>query len=165
MPFEAAAGAAPAAASTISGANPSVGALEATRFNLEDAEHNARIRHEEALALERGDRETAQRRARHDVGRRWLGQEGGDLAKEASPRQQPALVGVDDDRRLALDDEVERRVVLTSADDPLTLAERDRVEALSDSADLGRREVAKNAQPGEAVDEIGVHGRHGKALG
>src|SRR5438128_2683839 len=165
MPVDGAAGAAPAAASTISGANASVGALEATRFNLEDAEHNPRIRHEEALELARGDREAAERRACHDVGRRRLGQEGGHFTKEASARQQPALVVVDEDRCLALDDEVERRVVLTSADDPLTLAERDRVEALSDSADLGRREVAKNAQPGEAVDEIGVHGRHGKALG
>ena len=98
-------------------APPPVRVPQAARLRLEHPVHQRRVVEEDALDRRPGQDERPQRARRDDVGAGRLAEEDRDLAEEVAAGERRPLLAVDDDRRLAVEDDVERRAGEALAED------------------------------------------------
>ena len=116
---------------------------------------------EERLDRRAGEDEAAQRSRGDDVGDRRLAEQDRDLAEEVAAGQARPLGPVDDDRRLAVEDDVEPGAAQALAEDPLALAEHGLVEGVGDALELRRRQVGEQREPGDRIDQFLATGHRG----
>jgi hypothetical protein len=107
---------------------------------------------EEALELRPGKRETAQERLRADVRDRDAADEHRDLAEELAAPETRTLLAVDEDRCLALEDDVEGPTRDALAENPLPLCEDLLLERVRDGFELGPAEIGEERELSETVD-------------
>src|SRR3954453_10534353 len=81
---------------------PSIRVGEASRLRLQEAKRHARVREQEREQVVTVDDRASKLRAREDIGRDGLSQQGRDLAEEHAGVNAAALLAVDDDPGLAL---------------------------------------------------------------
>ena len=89
-----------------------------------------------------------------DVGDGRLAQEDRDLAEEVAAGQPGAFRAVDDDGRLAIEDDVEPGAGEALAEDALALAEDRFLEGVDDAFELRRGQVGEQREPGDRIDEF-----------
>src|SRR5207342_1765865 len=94
-------------AGTARSAPPSVRGPQPAGLRLEHPVHDARVVDEERFEALAGEDQAAQRSQRDHVGDGRLAKENGDLAEEVAAAEPGALVAIDDDRGLAVEDDVE----------------------------------------------------------
>ena len=140
------------------------GGPEPPRLGLEHPVQDLGVGHQEVLDLLAGHDQAAHRSPGHDRCAGRLLQENGDLPEEAALRQDAAVLVVDHDAHLALDDEVDRRLRVALADDPLALAEGHLFAAARDLLELGRRQIGKESEPPQLRGELQVGRRHAPSV-
>ncbi len=98
---------------------------------------------EEGLDLGTRQDQAAKRAQGNHVGGGGLAEQDGDLAEEVAPAEPGAILAVDPDRDVAVEDDVEARAAEPLAQDALTLREPGFVERVRDGLQLGPREVGE----------------------
>src|SRR3954447_14954985 len=102
---------------------PAVGVAEAPCERLEHPVHDRRVVLEEALHRGPGEDQHAQRALRHDICNGRLSEQDRDVAEELPLAERRALLAIDEDLRLALQDHVERAAREALAQDLLAARE------------------------------------------
>ena len=109
---------------------------------------------QERLDARAGQDETAQRRRGHDVRDRRLAEDDRDLAEEVAPAETGTLRAVDDDRRLAFEDDEEPGAGQTLAQDLVALAEDGLFEQVDDALELRIGQVGEQAEACDRVNKL-----------
>src|SRR5436190_1885699 len=107
-----------------------------------------------------GEDQTAQRPGRDDVRDGRLAEDDRHLAEELAATQSSPLGPVDDDGRLAIEDDVEARPGQALTEDLVTLAEDRLLEGVDDALELGLRQVREQREAGDRIDQLRAFG-HG----
>ena len=115
--------------------------------DLEHPVHDPRVGDQERLDPRAGQDQAAQRSGRDDVGDRRLAEEDRDLAEEVAARQPGPLRAVDEDRRLAIEDDVEARAASGPGGGPVALGEGGLLEGVDDAFELRDDRSANSPKP------------------
>ena len=109
-------------------------------------------------ASTRGPARTRQRsgRGRDDVRDRRLAEDDRDLAEELAAAEPGALRAVDDDRRLAIEDDVEAGPGEALAEDLVALGEDRLLEQVDDALELRTGQVGEQREAGDRVDQFAL---------
>ena len=108
-----------------------------------------------------GEDQAAQRPGGHDVRDGRLAEEDRHLAEELAAAQPGALRAVDDDGRLAIEDDVEPGAGEALAEDPLALPEDGLLEGVDDALELRRGQVGEEREAGDRIHEFLSAGHEG----
>ena len=122
--------------------------------DLEHPVHHPRMGDQERLDPRAGQDQAAQRPGRHDVRDRRLAEDDRHLAEELAATEPRALRAVDDDRRLAVEDDVEPGAGEALAEDLLALGEDGLLEQVDDALELRFGQVGEQREAGDRIDQF-----------
>src|SRR5687767_12690667 len=125
-------------------------------LGLEESVQEAGPREQEPLQLRRRDDDAAHHRLGDHIGAGRLARQERGLAEEVSRPERPAVLAVDADRGLTLEDHEEAAAAHPLPERALTLGEDLFVDRVRKSLELGAAEVREERQPRKAVDEVGA---------
>lgn len=110
--------------------------------------------HEEWLDLRPREHQAAQLAQGDDVCERRLTEQDRRLPEEVTPGHPGALLAVDDDRGFALEDHEEARSRQPLPQDALPFRKRNVLEQVGDAGQLRARQVGKEREPRQGVDDF-----------
>src|SRR5205085_3195921 len=101
--------------------------------------------------LRAGDDRAAKDVRRDDVRDRRLAEKRGDLAEELAASEGAVVLAAHPDRRLALEDDVERRAADALTDDPLAFGVPALLDDVGDRLELSRADVREQRDAGQGL--------------